>query len=83
MFQLVEEESAQGVVFVVAVELFAVELFEKVVERALSVYQPASVLAPYHLRLLVFIRYLAHEGLHHVASVTMPSTSPNSSMMKP
>ena len=67
MFQLVEEESAQGVVFVVAVELFAVELFEKVVERALSVYQPASVLAPYHLRLLVFIRYLAHEGLHHVA----------------
>ena len=29
VFQLVEEESAQGVVFVVAVELFAVELFEK------------------------------------------------------
>lgn len=66
MFQLIQNQTADRIVFGRRIDILQSEMGQKIVKRTLSVHQHAAVLAHDDIRLFTIFEQLAHKGFENI-----------------
>ena len=83
MFQLIQNQTADRIVFGRRINILQSEMGQKIVKRTLSVHQHAAVLAHDDIRLFTIFEQLAYKASKISFRVTIPCVTPNSSQTMP